>query len=1503
MKFLIKYLINRSLFINLLTFFILLVGFISLRSINRESYPHVDRKRLFISVFYPGASPHEVESGVTIPLEDAIKGLDGIKEYTSYSVKNSSSVRVIIDDDVEDVEKVKTDIRRAIDNVDLPDEITKRPSIWEWKVSSFAIMEIGVFSKTLSYGQLRIRTKDLKKKLKELDSIKQVDDKGVLDREIKIKLNLKQLEANYISIQEVIKSVRAHNIEVTGGTFKDGIRDTILSVFAKFNTLDDVKNIIIRSTFEGTKIYLKDIAQVEDEFADEVVRVRFNGKEGISVYPRKKENADIIKTTDQIKKVVAEYKRSLKDEDIDFVYLWDISTDTRTRLSIVQNNALIGFILVISILFLFMNIKNAVWTAAGIPLSIAFAMIFLYFFNITINSISLLGIIVVMGMVVDDAIIISENIYRHRLQGKSWVKAAYKGTVEVANPVIITVLTTIVAFIPLFNLKGMVGDFTKEIPLVVIFVLTGSLFEALFILPNHLSHNFGIKESKIEPEEKKFIKKFRVTYEKVLERLLDKKYRVILTFIVFFIASYYILFSGKVIKFIGFPSEETSVIYISGQVQKGQNLDYTTQKVKIIESVLDQYPKDIIRSYGSDIGSVGYPENFYIGVNLTPPSKRKIKSDSIISNIRKVIEQSATFTNVYFQKETGGPPEGRAINLQIVGNDNKKRREIADEIYRYLTGLKGIKDMTRSDEEDKKEVKIMVDHNKAARSGVSPYAIGETIRASFSGVIATEIQEPDELVSYRVILEDRYKNSLLTLEKLNILNDQNRLVKLSPLINIKKQDLVSRINHYNGDRTTIIEADVEKKKITPKEIYDKLLEDFDDFEKKHPGFRLIIGGEAKESQETIGSMINASIVAISLIFFMLIMLFRSVSQSFVVLLAIPFSIIGIAVALLIHNMVLSTMALFGLVGLAGVVVNDSLVMVSYINSLKTKIKKSNIKNIIVEGASTRLRPILLTTITTIAGLVPTAYGLGGKDPMIVPTTIVMSWGLAFATSLTLFLIPLLYLAEYNVKQRIKKLFGKKRQISRAIMILLIIPLPFKALAQGQKITLHEFMDHCMKNNPEIFSALSDIALSEAEHIQAKAIHDIVFNIHYNRIFSQPFSEFSSDKIGEQKTDNLGAGINWMVPYLGTKLGTGLEYNKTRLAFSPGSSLPFTRIDYYSPEIYINVSQPLLKNWLGIVDRFPLKQTRLNKLITTETVKESIESILIDLYNLYFDWYLLYNQYHIYSTNVKNSQILLEQITRKFKADLSDRSDMSQTKILNIEYQKAQELHKIRYDIMSRKIYMWMHGSVSVPSDLAIYPEDKVDLMSVDLAQFSLDKTRQKKILNLTRTLLEETLKKDKSGLLPELNFLLSYNIRNYTQDSDKIFESMDYKDYTIGLELVYPLGAHQGRGQVKTSQESLKKWGDDFKDFELSYTQSFDQLVNIWKVYKDILEHDEELIEQGDIKLKEEEKKYRQGRSDLYFIIQDKNDLLQYNLTYLQDYIELKRLSIQILGMMDKIHQ
>lgn len=478
-------------------------------------------------------------------------------------------------------------------------------------------------------------------------------------------------------------------------------------------------------------------------------------------------------------------------------------------------------------------------------------------------------------------------------------------------------------------------------------------------------------------------------------------------------------------------------------------------------------------------------------------------------------------------------------------------------------------------------------------------------------------------------------------------------------------------------------------------------------------------------------------------------------------------------------------------------------------------------------------------------------------------------------------------------------------IARALAAMLFLALPVSGDAQTV-LTLEEFLSASVDRNPEIFRELARIRESEAAELQTKAIHDIVFNIHYNRLYEEPFSRYTALKVDREDTDNLGAGLQWAIPGLGARLRAGFEYTRKHLSLgdSPFNSLLAGNkqsVTIYNPEFYVELQQPLLKNWLGIVDEFPIRQAKLNRLVMQETVDESIETILSDLYGLYLNWYHAHRQFETLEKNAANGEALVRTVAAKYRTGLSDATDVARARITAIEALKARDSAAVKLQNLTRKIYVWKSGNQNPPKAPGIIPQESLELRFRRPEGFSLHTCRQMKILDITREALELKLRRERNELLPELNLNLSARARNYAEHPGVALDGFRYPAYAAGVSFNYPLSNSLGRGRVEETRALLKKWSEDVRQFERSYAQAIEELEKTVLLYETILARDQELVEQARIKLREEERKYRQGRSDLYFVIVDRNELLGYELVRFSDYVDSKRVLVQLMGLMDEI--
>ena len=791
--------------------------------------------------------------------------------------------------------------------------------------------------------------------------------------------------------------------------------------------------------------------------------------------------------TDSVYKLLDEYKSNIDEKELSIEIIDDDAEITRNILNIVYDNAIIGFILVLATLFLFMNFKNAFWTASGIPIALSFAFIFFPKLGITINSISLMGIIIMLGIVVDDAIIVSENIYRYNLENKNGLNGAISATREMTPSIIAAVLTTIVAFLPILFWQSLEAEFAKEIPITVIFILIGSLVESLLILPNHIIHKLGktlkssigffvgilfgmiilkryfpvLSEIKFlfyillffsgvifgllfiifykdhdnsnTLKERKFLTALKKGYSCLLSPVLKFRYLTVFIFLILTITIIYLLGVNGKIRFEMFPDNNINRFWVSGNIKGKISLKYTSDVISDLEKDIEKkYYKNSVKSIITSCGSQGRPEYFSINIIMNTKIKnRKYSADKIINNIRDKMNETDIFSETKIYKDTGSPNYGRDLEFQIIGNNDNKRSELSDKIENYLIDInkiidkknrnnKAIIDIDRSDNDLKNEVIIIPKYLKNSQLGISPSSIANSIRIAYDGYIVTDLKTNDETINYRLILDEKYRENIDTLNDLKVLNNNNKLITLSNLVDIKERKSPLTILHFNGEKATVISADLDSKLLTPQEFFSKYYEKIKTLEKYYPGFRIVLKGAAEASNDSISGLLGTMLIALLLVAFILIFLFKSVFQPIIVLFAIPFGIVGVLVAFFFHGMILSVMAILGIIGLCGVVVNDSLVMVEYMNRLVRENRDEKAITLVLKGAVTRFRPVILTTLTTVASLFPTAYGLGGRNNMIIPVAMSMSWGLIFSTGLTLILIPCLYLIIHDITTLLNK---------------------------------------------------------------------------------------------------------------------------------------------------------------------------------------------------------------------------------------------------------------------------------------------------------------------------------------------------------------------------------------------------------------------------------------------------------------------------------------------------
>jgi len=941
---------------------------------------------------------------------------------------------------------------------DFPEEVTESPLVTEITTAIFSIIEVGITG-DVEYGELREIAREFEKKLKEIPGVSSLEKYGYRAREIKVEVNPNRMEQYQIPLREVIQAIQARNIRLTGGTFESFTSEKNVVTLAQFEDPVEVGDVIVRSTFDGPLIKVKDLAIIRDDFEDEDIISRINGKNAISFMVNKTESADVIRTVKAIKKLMREEaSRGTVGGYVDFpehasekkgfvplivsvfkdkppepeIYRYgpvqlttanDVSGYVTDSFQTVLVNGAIGLLLVVLMLTIFLNFRSAFWVAMGIPVSMAGVFFLMPFFGTFLDSISLASLILVIGIIVDDGIIISENIMFRRHLGESPLEAAVNGVNEVFFPVLTTVLTTFLAFAPIFFIKGMLGKFIFVIPLTVSLALFISLFEAVFALPSHLKR--GLEKRSLKPERAAigvWFEGLKKIYNKVARGFLRLRYLIFAVFIGIIVLA--MGYMQKNMDFILFPQRGAEQFWMLVELPMGSSLRSTAEKVKDIEAIINDIPADELDNYVTRVGLIGWVgrgENYaQIVVNLTPFSHRSRTANQIVEEMRKKTDVLEGYEKITYQVYAGGPPVGKAISLKVLGADDEKRRALTDEIEAYLSGIEGVVDIDRDDKYGKDQIRIDLDYDRLARMGLTVADVAQNVRIAYDGQVVTSLRDGDEDVEFRVQFTERARQNERFLRNLSIPNAQNRLIKLKEVARLKIGPGPSTYRHFDGERVTTVEADVDTDIITSLEVNQMVLGHFSDYEDRFSGVRLRVGGEAEESRESIANIMTTFTIAVVGIYFLLILLFNSFTQPLLVLIAIPFGFVGVILALALHKEPLSFLAMIGSVGLVGVVVNDSLVLVNHLNELRKQFPDMDRRKLVAMGGSNRLRAIVLTTLTTVAGLLPLAYGWGGTSLYMAPMALTLGYGLLFATPVTLVLVPCLYMMFWDVERLFKR---------------------------------------------------------------------------------------------------------------------------------------------------------------------------------------------------------------------------------------------------------------------------------------------------------------------------------------------------------------------------------------------------------------------------------------------------------------------------------------------------
>ena len=996
---------------------VIALGLVSLNNIQRDQFPAVDFEIMTIVTSYPGASPEDVEQNITNVIEDELSSVTGIDKFTSTSRAGVSSIVITFSQDVSDLSEIKQEVRNVVNRIkSLPEEVVDLPRVIDRKTSRKSIIKISLSSDEIDYAELRGMVDSIAQSIESIEGVSEVTKDGYLDKEIQIHIDPEKLYQYELSLPQVMSAITQRNQRYTVGSNHNDKNEKTIVVLSKFDAATDVSEVIVKSTFEGLIVRLKDIAVIESGNVEEKSIVRVNGKKGFILRVKKQAQADVITTVDLVKahmeKMGGKYNNQL-----DIFYSSDLSEYVRNRLDIVTNNGLIGLLLVLVVLGAFLSFKTAFWVAVSLPVSLLGTVALLGATGETINLISLAAMILVLGIVVDDSIIVAESIYHYKQTGEDNFKSASHGFKRVIMPVVTTILTTILAFSSMFLMGGMMGKFIYVIPLVIIFALTLSFLEVSLALPAHLA---GSNEKK---KEHNWFEYFENKFEVFLSKVLNFHYLVIAIFSITLVISIY--FASTQMKFTLFPAVGVDTINARMTMNTGSSLSNTEAKAKQVEELIYRIVGDDLVSVTSDVGKY-FTHKAKMTIELLPTSERDKSSKEILKSLKASVNEIDQVEKLKFSVRRPGPPQGEDVEINLVSQAGPENLQAANKLEQILLNIPGVDNINRDDEPGKDRIEVKLDFEKMARLDIDFSTVNRYLRAAFTGIDVTNIREGQNDVNFRLYLGDLEKSEVF-IKSLKVVNKNGRVIPLVNFSSIRQIVGEPDFNHYNGLRSIMVSASVNDEKTSTSEVMKEALLQLD-LDKNFPSVRAISEGGAKETAKSMDSFKQAFLMAIVGIFLLLVLLFNSYSQPLIILSAIPFSVIGVIWAFFLHGEALSFFAILGVLALVGVIVNDSLVLVSHLNYLKDKaLEKLTIHQWIVKGVKDRLRAVVLTSLTTLAGILPLAYGLGGTDYLLQPMALALGYGLLFGTLMTLILLPCLYLMNVEFITWLEKL--KKKRMS------------------------------------------------------------------------------------------------------------------------------------------------------------------------------------------------------------------------------------------------------------------------------------------------------------------------------------------------------------------------------------------------------------------------------------------------------------------------------------------
>ncbi|HUF61759.1 MAG TPA: efflux RND transporter permease subunit [Verrucomicrobiales bacterium] len=1022
---------------NFLMLTILLGGITTWPRLRKEIFPETEVDMVLVQVPYPNAAPEEVENGIVVPIEEAIEAVDGIERVTSIATESNGAVFVEVRSDA-DTREVMDDLKTRIDAIQNLAEEAEEPVLEELLIKS-QVLSVAVSANTDDWT-LRQFAERVRDGISALDGISRVELAGVQNYEISIEVSEQTLREYGLTFEQVANAVRNSSLDLPGGSVRTTSGEILLRSAAKRYSADEFASVTVLTRPDGSRVSLGEVAEIVDGFEDSVVSTRIDGRPAILVNVFRSGEENTLEITKLVKEFIHDAPRMFP-EGVQLQIWNDTSIYLEGRMRLLAKNGLFGLVLVFIVLALFLRPSLAFLVALGIPVAFAGAILFMPFAGISINLISLFAFILVLGIVVDDAIVVGENVFRRMRLGEDPKIAAPAGTHEVGVVVIFGVLTTVAAFLPMLGVSGVSGKIWRNIPLVVIPTLLVSLAQSKLVLPAHLALLPRLDPNRPAGPVTRFRRLFTDGLEVFVDRVyrpalhfcLHRRYVVMSAFTGLFAVTCVFVAAGW-IKFKFFPDVEAEIVSAKLTMPSGSPVRFTAEAVARIENATRTLAEEfraedgssaivhVLASVGAQpfrtgfeaVGQPGLEENLgEVTLELSPAKDRQVSADAIISRWRELTGPIPGALQLEFRKESEAG--GNAIDLELSGNDLAILEKVSREVKAALSEYEGVIDISDSHREGKQEIKLSILPAGEAL-GLRQVNLARQVRQAFYGEEAQRLQRGRNEVKVMVRYPRDERISLANLEDMKIRLADGAEAPFSAVAEAEFGRGYSTIRRADRRRAVTVSADIDPQvrgASANRVVQDLTAQVFPRLQETYPGIQFKFQGEQKDQRQSVQEIGLGALFALVVVYVLMAIPLRSYVQPLIIMSVIPFGLIGAVAGHLLMRTNLSIMSMCGIVALAGVVVNDSLVLVDYIN--RHRDTEESLLHAAWEAGAVRFRPILLTSLTTFAGLTPMLLETDLQAKFLIPMAISLSFGVLFATVITLFLIPCIYLALNDLK--------------------------------------------------------------------------------------------------------------------------------------------------------------------------------------------------------------------------------------------------------------------------------------------------------------------------------------------------------------------------------------------------------------------------------------------------------------------------------------------------------